>query len=47
VYIDDVFTFSHYPKGIMLDIAGKFDIKNDEIEEPKLYLCSNIEIEKF
>ena len=43
VYVDDVLACSHDPKGIMLGIAAKFDIKNDEIEEPKLYLGGNVE----
>ena len=34
---------SNYLKYIILGIAGKLDIKNDEIEEPKLYLGSNFE----
>lgn len=43
MYVDDVLACSHDPKGIMLGIAAKFDIKNDEIEEPKLYLGGNVE----
>ena len=35
VYVEDVLACSHYEKAVMAGIASKFDIKNDDIDEPK------------
>ena len=36
VYVDDVLAMSHSPRDIMAGIASHFEIKNDEISEPKI-----------
>ena len=39
VYVDDVLAMSHSPREIMAGIASHFEIKNDDISEPKIYLA--------
>ena len=43
VYVDNVLACIHDAKEVMTGIAEKFEINNDEIAEPKLYLGGNIE----
>ena len=43
VYVDDVLACSHDAKVVMLGIVAKYNINNDEIAEPKIYLCGNAE----
>lgn len=43
VYVDDVLAISHNPLSIMEGISSHFEIKNDEIAEPKSYLGADIE----
>ena len=45
VYAGNALICSHYSKVIILIITRKFDIENEEIELPKLYL--NGKLEKF
>ena len=37
VYVDNILACSHDAKAVMAGIEAKFDIKNDEMIEPKLY----------
>ena len=43
VYVDDVLCISEDPMTIMKMIGDKFDIKNNEIIPPKMYLGGGIE----
>ena len=43
VYVEDVLACSHNAKAVMAVIAKTFDINNDEIAEPKLYLGGNVD----
>ena len=43
VYVDNVLACIHDAKEVMTRIAAKFEINDDEIAEPKLYLGGNIE----
>lgn len=43
VYVDDVLAISHNPMSIMESIGKSFEIKNNEIGEPKTYLGADIE----
>ena len=43
VYVESVLACSHDAKAVMAGIAAKFEIKNDEIAEPKIYLGGNVE----
>ena len=42
-YVDNILSYSHDAKTVMAGTAAEFDINNDEISEPKLYLGGNIE----
>ena len=42
-YVDNILSYSHDAKTVMAGTAAEFEIKNDEISEPKLYLGGNIE----
>ena len=42
VYVDDVLACSHDVKVVMARIAAEFEIKNDNIAEPNLYLGGNV-----
>ena len=42
-YVDDVSACSHDAKAVIEGITAKFEIKNDDIDEPKIYLGGNIE----
>ena len=43
VFVDNVLACIHDAKAVMAGIAAKFEINNDKIAEPKLYLGGNIE----
>ena len=43
VYVDGVLVWIHYAKAVMAIISEKFDIKNDNIAELKLYLGGNLD----
>ena len=43
VYVDGVLACSHDSKAVMAGISAKFEIKNEDIDEPKLYLGVNVE----
>ena len=43
VFVDNVLACIHDAKAVMAGIAATFEIKNDEITEPKLYLGSNVD----
>ena len=42
VYVDNVVICTHDAKEVMTGIAVNFEIKNDEIAKPKLYLGANV-----
>ena len=43
VYVDDVLCVSHAPREVLKKIGQRFLIKDDKIEEPKIYLGADIE----
>ena len=43
VYVDVVLACSHDEMAVMAGISAKFEIKNDDISESKLYLGGNVE----
>ena len=43
VYVDDVLCVSHAPREILEKIGQRFLIKDEKIEEPKIYLGADIE----
>ena len=43
VYVEDVLACNYYAKAVMAGISAKFEIKNDDIAETKLYLGGNVD----
>ena len=43
VCVDDALACSHDSKAVMVGIPATFEIKNEDIDEPKLYLGVNVE----
>ena len=43
VNADKVLSCSHDTEAVMAGTVAKFEIKNDEITEPKIYLGGNVE----
>ena len=43
VCVDDALACSHDSKAVMVGIPAKFEIKNEDINEPKRYLGVNVD----